>query len=138
MITIINRPKRTSLEQQSACSEYERRETCSKRPFRNWAGNRGLETKLRTLKHSLKSIETSHIIERLRTPKPDKLLKCFTISVIFIKNRQTKQFSPHLFPNSRFMTGFNFPVVPNLIIFLKSLYGFGGRSLNIREVCRDF
>ena len=66
-----------------------------------------------------------------------KLLIFFMISVIFIKT-PGKYSDFHITYFQIEGPQQDFPVVPNLIEILKSLYGVGGRSLKIRDVCMDF
>ena len=93
------------------------------------------ETKLLTLKYGSKSIQTSLIL-RQRPPKPYELLKFFMISVILFKMGKHSDFHPSLF---QIVSAWrDFTVVTKLMKNFKSLYGFGGRCLKIRDVCMDF
>ena len=93
------------------------------------------ETKLWTLKHDSKSIQTSLIL-RQRPPKPYKLLKFFMISVILFKMGKHSDFYLSFFQ----IVGAwrDFTVVIKLIENFKRLYGFGGCCLKIRDVWMDF
>ena len=93
------------------------------------------ETKLWTLKYGSKSIQTSLIL-RKRPPKSYKLLKYFMISVILFKMSKYSNF--HLIFFQIEGAWQDFTVVSKLIKNFKSLYGFGGRFLKIRDVCMDF
>ena len=93
------------------------------------------EAKLWTLKYSSKSIQTSSIL-RQRPPKSYKLLKYFMISVILFK--MSKHIDFHLIFFQIEGAWQDFTVVTKLIKNFKSLYGFGGRFLKIRDVCMDF
>ena len=93
------------------------------------------ETKLWTLKYGSKSVQTSSIL-RQRTPKSYKLLKYFMISVILFKMSKRSDF--HLIFFQIEDAWQDFTVVTKLIKNFKSLYGFGGRFLKIRDVCKDF
>ena len=93
------------------------------------------KTKLWTLKHGSKSIQTSLIL-RQRPPKPYKLLKFFMISVILFKMGKHSDF--HLSFFQIVSAWRDFTVVTNLMKNFKSLHGFGGRCLKIRDVCTDF
>ena len=70
---------------------------------------------------------------RQRPPKPYELLQFFMISV---KWANTRVF--HLSFFQMVAEWRNSTVVTKLIKKFKSLYGFGGRCLNIRDVCMDF
>ena len=93
------------------------------------------ETKLWTLKYSSKSIQTSLILRQC-PPKSYKLL------IFFYDFRDTLKMSKH----SAFHLIFfqiegawqDFTVATKLIQNFKTLYGFGGRFLKIRDVCMDF
>ena len=89
-------------------------------------------TKLWILKYGSKSIQTSLIL-RQRPPKPYKLLKFFMISVIVFK-----MVNGHLSFFQIEVAWRDFTVVTKLMKNFKSLYGFGGHCLKIRDVCRDF
>ena len=93
------------------------------------------ETKLWTLKYASKSIQTSLIL-RQRPPKPYKLLKFFMISAILFKIGKHSDFHLSFFQ----IVGVwrDFTVVTKRMKNLKSLYGFVGRCLKIRDVCMDF
>ena len=93
------------------------------------------ETKLLTLKYGSKSIQTSLIL-RQRPPKPYELLKFFMISVILLKMGKHSDFHLSFFQ----IVGAwrDVTVVTKLVKNFKSLYGFGGRCLKIRDVCMDF
>ena len=93
------------------------------------------ETKLWTLKYGSKSIQTSLILTQ-RPPKSYKLLKYFMISVILFKMSKHSDF--HLIFFQIEGAWQDFTVVTKLIKNFKSLYGFGGRFLKIRDVCMDF
>ena len=93
------------------------------------------ETKLWTLKYGSKSIQTSLIL-RQRPPKSYKLLKYFMISVILFKMSKHSDF--HLIFFQIEGAWQDFTVVTKLIKNFKSLYGFGGRFLKIRDVWMDF
>ena len=73
---------------------------------------------------------------RQRPPKPYKLLKFFMISVILFKMGKHSDFHLSFFQ----IVGAwrDFTVVTKLMKNFKSLYGFGGRCLKIRDVCMDF
>ena len=94
-----------------------------------WTG-----TKLWTLKYGSKSIQTSLIL-RQRPPKPHKLLKFFMISVILFKMGKHSDFHLSFFQIVGAWRGFT--VVTKMMKNFKSLYGFGGRCLKIRDVCMD-
>ena len=88
-----------------------------------------------TLKHGSKSIQTSLILWQ-RPPKPYKLCMFFTISVIFLKIGKHIDFHLSYF---QIVGGWrDFTVVRKLNNIFKSLYGSGGRSLIISDVCMDF
>ena len=93
------------------------------------------ETKLWTLKHGSKSIQTSLIL-RQHPPKPYKLLKFFMISVELFKMVKHSDFHLSFFQ----IVGAwqDFTVVTKLMKNFKSLYGFGGRCLKIKDVCTNF
>ena len=93
------------------------------------------ETKLWTLKYGSKSIQTSLILTQ-RPPKSYKLLKYFMISVILFKMSKYCDF--HLIFFQIEGAWQDFTVVTKLIKDFKSLYGFWGRFLKIRDVCMDF
>ena len=93
------------------------------------------ETKLWTLKYGSKSIQTSLIL-RQRHPKSYKLLKYFTISAILFKMSKHSEFHLIFFQMEGAWQGFT--VVTKRMKNFKSLYGFGGRFLKIRDVCMDF
>ena len=93
------------------------------------------ETKLWTLKYGSKSIQTSLIL-RQHPPKSYKLLKFFMISLILFKMSKHSDF--HLIFFQIEGAWQDFTVVTKLIKNFKSLYGFGGRFLNIRDVGMDF
>ena len=92
------------------------------------------ETKLWTLKYGSKSIQTSLILGQ-RPPKSYKLLKFFMISVILFKLSKHSDF--HLIFFQIEGAWQDLTVVTKLIKNFKSLYGFGGRFLKIRDVCMD-
>ena len=93
------------------------------------------ETKLWTLKYGSKSIQTSLILTQ-RPPKSYRLLKYFMISVILFKMSKHSDF--HLIFFQIEGAWQDFTVATKLIKNFKSLYGFGGRFLEIRDVCMDF
>ena len=93
------------------------------------------DTKLWTLKCGSKSIQMSLIL-RQRPPKSYKLLKFFMISVILVKISKHSDF--HLIFFQIEGAWQDFTVVTKLIKNFKSLYGFGGHFLKIRDVCMDF
>ena len=93
------------------------------------------ETKLWTLKHGSKSIQTSQIL-RQRPPKSCKLLKYFMISVILFKTSKHSNFHLIFFQIEGAWQAFT--VVTKLIKNFKSLYGLGRRFLKIWDVCMDF
>ena len=68
--------------------------------------------------------------------KPYKLLKFFMISAILFKMGRHSDFHLSFFQ----IVGAwrDFTVVTKLMKNFKSLYGFGGRCLKIRDVCIDF
>ena len=74
---------------------------------------------------------------RRRPPKPYKLLKFFRISVILLKMSKLTLFSSQLLSNGSWITEFYICHKTDKKNF-KSLYGFGGRFLDIRDVCMDF
>ena len=92
------------------------------------------KTKLWTLKDGSKSIQTSLIFRR-RPPKSYKLLKYFKISLTLFKMSKHSDF--HLIFQIEGAWQ-DFTVVTKLRKNFKSLYGFGGRFLKIRDVCIDF
>jgi len=65
-------------------------------------------------------------------PKPHKLLKFFMISVILLKMGKHTWFSSQLLSNG--VEWQDFTVVTKLIKNFKTLYGFGGYFLNIRNI----
>ena len=71
-----------------------------------------------------------------RPPKPYKLLKFFVSFVTTVKSRHSATIWKKLRWKSRTFT--HFKCITEIIKKFKSLYGFGGRCLNIREVCMDF
>ena len=73
---------------------------------------------------------------RQRPPKSYKLLNFFMISVILFKLNKHSDF--HLIFFQIEGAWQDFTVVTKLIKIFKSLYGFGGRFLKIRDVCMDF
>ena len=93
------------------------------------------ETKLWTLKHGSKSIQTSLIL-RQRPPKPYiKLLKFFISFVTTVKSRH----APTIWKKLRWKS-LCLPILKSITEIMKnfkSLYGFGGRCLKIRDVCMD-
>ena len=93
------------------------------------------ETKLWTLKYASKSIQTSLIL-RQRHPKPYKLLKCLWFPWYSLKMGKHGDFHRDFFQIVG--TWGDFTVVTKLMKNFKSLYGFGGRCLKIRDVCMDF
>ena len=92
------------------------------------------ETKLWTLKYGSKSIQTSLIL-RQHPPKTSKFLKFFMISVLF---KMSKHGDFHLSFFQIVSAWRDFTAVTKLMKNFKSLYGFGGRHLKIRDVCMDF
>ena len=92
------------------------------------------ETKLWTLKYGSKSIQTS-LIFRQRPLKSYKLLKFFMISVILFKWANSDF---HLIFSQIEGAWQDFTVVTKLIKNFKSLYGFEGRFLKIRDVWMYF
>ena len=89
-----------------------------------------------TLKYGSKSIQTSLIL-RQGPPKSYKLLKYFMISVMLFKMSKHSDF--HLIFFFQVEGAWQeFTVVTKLIKSFKSLYGFGGCFLKIRDVCMDF
>ena len=93
------------------------------------------ETKLWTLKYGSKSIQTSLIL-RQRPPKPYKLLKFFISFVTTVKSCH----APTIWKKRRWKS-LCLPILKSIMEIMtnfKSLYGFGGRCLNIRDVCMDF
>ena len=93
------------------------------------------ETKLWTLKYGSKSTQTSLIL-RQRPPKSYQLLKFFMISMILFKISKHGTF--HLIFFQIEGAWQDLTVATKLINNFKSLYGFGGRFLKIRDVCMDF
>ena len=94
------------------------------------------ETKLWTLKHGSKSIQTSLIL-RQHPPKPYRLLNFSWFSLLFTMSKHTcSDFHISFFQIVSAWQGFT--VVTKLMKNFKSLYGFGGRRLKIRDVCMDF
>ena len=93
------------------------------------------ETKFWTLKYGSKSVQTSQIL-RQRPLKSYKLLKFFMISVILFKMCKHSDF--HLIFFQIEDAWQDFTVVTKLTKNFKSLYGFEGRFLKIRDVCMDF
>ena len=94
------------------------------------------ETKLWTLKHGSKSIQTSLIL-RQRPPKPYiKLLKFFISFVTTVKSSH----APTIWKKMRWksLCLLISKSITEIIKYFKSLYGFGGCCLKIRDVCRDF
>ena len=93
------------------------------------------ETKLWTLKYGSKSIQTSLLLRQC-PPKSYKLLDFFRISVTLYKMDKHSDSNPSFFQ----IVGVwrDFTVVTKLIKNFKSLYGFGGRCVKIRDVCMDF
>ena len=71
-----------------------------------------------------------------RPPKPYKLLKFFVSFVTTVKSRNSATIWKKLRWKSRTFT--HFKCITEIIKKFKSLYGFGGRCLNVREVCMDF
>ena len=93
------------------------------------------ETKLWTLKHGSKSIQTSLILGQL-PPKPYKLLKFFISFVTTVKSCH----APTIWKKLRWKS-LCLPSLKSIMEIMKnfkSLYGFGGHCLNIRDVCMDF
>ena len=82
-----------------------------------------------------KSVQTSLIL-RQRPPKPYKLLKFFMISLILFKMGKHSDF--HLSFIQIVGAWQDFTVVRKLVKNFKSLYGFGGRCIKIKDVCMDF
>ena len=95
---------------------------------------RWTETKLWTLKHGSKSIQTSLIL-RQRPPKPYKLLKFFISFVTTVKSRHALLFERSWDENHYVCL---FQEYHGSHENFKSLYGFGGCRLKIRDVCMDF
>ena len=93
------------------------------------------DTKLWTLKYGSKSIQTSLIL-RQRPPKSYKLLEYFMISVILFKISKHSDFYLIFFQIEGAWQ--DFTVVTKLTKTFKSLYGFRGRFLEIRDVYMDF
>ena len=89
------------------------------------------ETKLWTLKHGSKSIQTSLIL-RQRPPKPYKLLKIFNSFVTTVKSRHALAIWKKLRWKSLCLP------ITEIMKNFKSLYGFEGRFLKLRDVCMDF
>ena len=93
------------------------------------------ETKLWTLKHGPKSIQTSLVL-RQRPPKPYKLLEFFVSFVTTVKSRHALTIWKKLRWKSLCL-----PILMSITEIMKnfkSLCGFGGRCLKIRDVCMDF
>ena len=91
--------------------------------------------KLWTLKFGSKSIQTSLIL-RQRPPKPYKLLKFFISFVTTVKSRHATSIWKKLRWKSLCLPILK--TITEIIKIFKSLYGFGGRCLKIRDVCMDF
>ena len=93
------------------------------------------ETKLWTLKYGSKSTQTSLIL-RQRPPKPYKLLKFFISFVTTVISRHALTIWKKLRWKSLCL-----PILKSITEIMKnfkSLYGFGGSCLKIRDVCMDF
>ena len=93
------------------------------------------ETRLWTLKHGSKSIQTSLILRR-RPPKPYKLLKFFISFVTTVKSRHALTVWKKLRWKSLCL-----PILKSITEIMKnfkSLYGLRGRCLKIRDICMDF
>ena len=92
------------------------------------------ETKLWTLTglSGSKSIQTSLLLRQF-PPKPYKLLKFFISFVTTIKPRH----APSIW-NWKSLCLSILKSITEIIKNFKSLYGFGGRCLKIRDVCMDF
>ena len=93
------------------------------------------ETKIWTLKHGSKSIQTSLIL-RQRPPKPYKLLEFFISFVTTVKSRHGPTIWKKLRWKSLCLTILKSST--EIMKNFKSLYGFGGCCLKIRDVCMDF
>ena len=91
--------------------------------------------KLWTLKFGSKSIQTSLIL-RQRPPKSYKLLKFFISFVTTVKSRHATSIWKKLRWKSLCLPILK--TITEIIKFFKSLYGFGGRCLKIRDVGMDF
>ena len=94
-----------------------------------------IETKLWTLKHGSKSLQTS-LIFRQRPPKPNKLLKFFISFVTTVKSRHAPTIWKKLRWKSLCLRILK--SITEIMKNFKSLYGIGGRCLKIRNVCKDF
>ena len=94
-----------------------------------------LETKLWTLKYGSKSIQTS-LISRKSPPKPYKILKFFISFVTTVKSCH----APAIWKKMRWksLCLLILKSITEIIKYFKSLYGFGGRCLKIKDVCMDF
>ena len=93
------------------------------------------ETTLWTLKRCSKSIQTSLIL-RQRPPKPYKLLRFFISFVTTVKSLH----APTVWKKLRWKS-LCLPILKSITEIMKnfkSLYGFEGRCLKIRDVCTDF
>ena len=80
-------------------------------------------------------MQTSLIL-RQRPPKPYKLLKFFISFVTTVKSRH----APTIWKKLRWKS-LCLPILKSITEIMKnfkSLYDFGGRCLNIRDVCMDF
>ena len=93
------------------------------------------ETKLWTLKHGSKSIQTSLIL-RQRPPKPYKLLEFFVSFVTTVKSRHALTIWKKLRWKSLCLLILK--SIKEIKKNFKSLYGFGGLCLKIKDVCMDF
>ena len=93
------------------------------------------ETKLWTLKYGSKSIQTSLILRQC-PPKPYKLLKFFISFVTTVKSRH----APTIWKKLRWKS-LCLPILKSITEIMKtfkSLYGFEGSCLKLRDVCMDF
>ena len=93
------------------------------------------ETKLWTLKYGSKSIQTSLIL-RKRSPKSYKLFKIIISFVTTVKSCH----APSIWKKVRWKSIclLILKSITEIIKNFKSLYGFGGRCLKIRDFCMDF
>ena len=80
--------------------------------------------------------EQRSLILRPHPPKPYELLKFFMISVILFKMGKQSDF--HLSFFQIVNAWWDFTVVAKLMKNFKSLYGFGGHCVKIRDLCMDF
>ena len=95
------------------------------------------DTKLWTLKHGSKSIQTSLIL-RQHPSKPDKLLKFFISSVTTVESCH----APTIWKKLRWKS-LRLPIVKSITEIMKNvkslfMYGFEGCCLKIRDICVDF